>query len=226
MEKHVLRLFQLILMLLYISITCSTTSCDEGNCKRSVDIPLITKLDAPLKAELDITSLTDQLTALVKREVSKRLEDIIDRVRNDTLVNVQQIMQQQLEADRKVALTACGAVSGSDRVIRFPNMKMSVGIHSLSSFLSTGKLTAEHSGLYQLTVTIMTENSDKVFHITKNGFVIISGYSQHHDSNQRWHTSTITTAVEMDVGDFLYVLKGTISNVYANWSCITVIKVQ
>ncbi|VDI22857.1 Hypothetical predicted protein [Mytilus galloprovincialis] len=105
---------------------------------------------------------------------------------------------------------------------------MSVGIDSLSAFLSTGKFTAEHSGLNQLTVTIMTEDSDKTFNIKKNGVVIISGYSQHHDSNQKWHTSTMTTAVEMDVGDLLYELKGrtSISNVYPNWSCITILKVQ
>ncbi|CAC5409414.1 C1QL [Mytilus coruscus] len=192
----------------------------------------VTCNDAPLKAELDITTLTEQLeiTALVKREVDISLEtainDTIHRVRNENILTVTETMQKQIEARRKVALTACSAVSDIYRVIRFQSMKMSVGIQSLSSFLSTGKFTAEHSGLYQITVTIMTEDSGRYFDIKKNGATIISGYSQYHDSNQRWHTSTITTAVELDVGDQLYVFKGSISNVYANRSCITIIKVQ
>lgn len=44
-------------------------SCENDNCKATIDIPLITKLNAPVKAELDISGLTTQLKELTQNEV-------------------------------------------------------------------------------------------------------------------------------------------------------------
>lgn len=53
----------LTFVLFYISSNCK--------CESTIDIPLITKLDAPLKAELDITALTKQLKSLISEEIKR-----------------------------------------------------------------------------------------------------------------------------------------------------------
>ncbi|CAG2190465.1 unnamed protein product [Mytilus edulis] len=59
-------------------------SCENDNCTSAIDIPLITHLNAPLKAELDISILTEQLKELigheVKQAVSTAMKDIVEKL--------------------------------------------------------------------------------------------------------------------------------------------------
>ncbi|XP_076071307.1 uncharacterized protein LOC143042745 isoform X4 [Mytilus galloprovincialis] len=59
-------------------------SCENDNCTSTIDIPLITHLNAPLKAELDISILTEQLKELigheVKQAVSTAMKDIVENI--------------------------------------------------------------------------------------------------------------------------------------------------
>lgn len=60
------------------------TSCENDNCSNAIDVPLISKLNAPLKAELDISILTAQLKELIKHEVqvsvSKANKDLVENI--------------------------------------------------------------------------------------------------------------------------------------------------
>lgn len=74
----------LVLISIFLNGYASADSCENDNCSSSIDIPLISKLNAPLKAELDITSLTKQLRELirmvVKEAVSKETNDLVENV--------------------------------------------------------------------------------------------------------------------------------------------------
>lgn len=67
-------------------------SCENENCSNAVDIPLISKLNAPLKAELDISILTAQLKELighkVEASVSKIVKDLIRQEVKLTTANI------------------------------------------------------------------------------------------------------------------------------------------
>lgn len=72
-------------------------SCENDNCKAAIDRPLITKLNAPMKAELDISGLTTQLKELIGNEVEQAVsvamkdlaENIVDTRAESTLENLQ-----------------------------------------------------------------------------------------------------------------------------------------
>ncbi|XP_076071312.1 uncharacterized protein LOC143042745 isoform X8 [Mytilus galloprovincialis] len=72
-------------------------SCDNENCKSAIDISLVTKLNAPLKAELDISILTEQLKEQIGNEVQHAVsvamkdlaENIVDKRNQIALENLQ-----------------------------------------------------------------------------------------------------------------------------------------
>ncbi|CAC5383684.1 Fibrinogen-like protein 1,Fibrinogen-like protein A,Angiopoietin-4,Angiopoietin-related protein 6,Techylectin-5B,Angiopoietin-related protein 7,Ficolin-1-A,Angiopoietin-related protein 1,Ficolin-1-B,Ficolin-2,Ficolin-3,Ficolin-1,Fibrinogen C domain-containing protein 1 [Mytilus coruscus] len=74
----------LVLISIFLNGYASADSFENDNCSSSIDIPLISKLNAPLKAELDITSLTKELWELirmvVKEAVSKEMNDLVENV--------------------------------------------------------------------------------------------------------------------------------------------------
>lgn len=72
-------------------------SCENESCKSAIDLPLITKLNAPLKAELDISGLTTQLKELIRNEVKQAVsaamkdlaETIVDQRAQSAVENLQ-----------------------------------------------------------------------------------------------------------------------------------------
>ncbi|CAC5373778.1 Fibrinogen-like protein A,Ryncolin-4,Angiopoietin-related protein 7,Angiopoietin-related protein 1,Ficolin-3,Ficolin-1-B,Ficolin-2,Ryncolin-1,Tenascin-R,Fibrinogen-like protein 1,Tenascin-X,Fibrinogen C domain-containing protein 1-A,Tenascin-N,Ryncolin-3,Fibrinogen C domain-containing protein 1,Ryncolin-2,Techylectin-5B,Angiopoietin-related protein 2,Microfibril-associated glycoprotein 4,Ficolin-1-A,Ficolin-1,Fibrinogen C domain-containing protein 1-B,Angiopoietin-4 [Mytilus coruscus] len=74
----------LVLISIFLNGNARADSCENDNCSASIDIPLISKLNAPLKAELDITSLTKQLKELIQKEVkvavSIEMKDLLENI--------------------------------------------------------------------------------------------------------------------------------------------------
>ena len=70
---------------------CSAQSCEENDveCHGSLQVPLLSQYSAPLKADLDLSELTKQMTKLIKseikRSVSSILPGIVDSVIADKL---------------------------------------------------------------------------------------------------------------------------------------------
>ena len=56
------------------SVSCLEHGCHEDNCTNIVDIAIINKLRASLKAELDISTLNRHIIKLVKKEVEKECQ--------------------------------------------------------------------------------------------------------------------------------------------------------
>ncbi|CAC5381890.1 unnamed protein product [Mytilus coruscus] len=84
MELKMLHGYTLVLVSILLNGKARADSCENGNCSVSIDIPLISKLNAPLKAELDITSLTEQLKELIQKEVkvavSVEMKDLVENI--------------------------------------------------------------------------------------------------------------------------------------------------
>lgn len=90
-----LRVFAIVLLTLSIIANVCANACGHDNCETTIDIPLITKLNAPLKAELDITSLTSQLKELIGKEVKQAVSNAV----NDLVENITD-MRFQIAVDR------------------------------------------------------------------------------------------------------------------------------
>ncbi|XP_063416435.1 fibrinogen-like protein 1 [Mytilus trossulus] len=84
MEFKMLYVSTLIIISILLTGYSSDDSCENDNCSSSIDIPLVSKLNAPLKAELDISSLTKQLRAVIQKEVkvvvSKEMKNLVENI--------------------------------------------------------------------------------------------------------------------------------------------------
>ncbi|VDI21440.1 Hypothetical predicted protein [Mytilus galloprovincialis] len=97
MDFMVLHGCAIFIFLISLNERVIAISCENDNCKSAIDLPLITKLNAPLKAELDISSLTSQLKELIGNEVKKAVsvamkdlaETIVDKRAESVLENLQ-----------------------------------------------------------------------------------------------------------------------------------------
>ncbi|XP_071126641.1 collectin-11-like isoform X1 [Mytilus edulis] len=92
-----LRVSAIVLFTLFIIENVCSNTCGHDNCETAIDIPLITKLNAPLKAELDISSLTLQLKELVAKHVnqsvSKAVNDFVENILDKTVQTAVDILQ-------------------------------------------------------------------------------------------------------------------------------------
>ncbi|CAC5422859.1 unnamed protein product [Mytilus coruscus] len=74
----------IVIFTLFLLENVCANACGHDNCETTIDIPLITKFNAPLKAQLDITSLTAQLKEIigkeVKQAVSKAVNDLVENI--------------------------------------------------------------------------------------------------------------------------------------------------
>lgn len=97
MVFRMLHRWAIILFTISLKYNVLADSCGNNNLKAAIDIPLITTLNAPLKAELDISGLTTQLKELIGKEVKEAVsvamkdfaENIVDEKAKSTLENIQ-----------------------------------------------------------------------------------------------------------------------------------------
>ena len=57
----------------------------KGNTNHSVEIPLVSKLNAPLKAEMDISELTSQLKNIIEVKIKERVQSAITESVSDLI---------------------------------------------------------------------------------------------------------------------------------------------
>ncbi|OPL21579.1 hypothetical protein AM593_03697, partial [Mytilus galloprovincialis] len=86
-----------------IDNVCSN-ACGHDNCETAIDIPLITKLNAPLKAELDITSLTIQLKELIEKHVNQSVSKVVNDLVENILDKTEQTAVDRLQTSNSVAM--------------------------------------------------------------------------------------------------------------------------
>lgn len=75
-------------------------------------------------------------------------------------------------------LTSTTTTTGS--ILKFDNVRFSVGINDLAAFKSTGKFVCERKGLYMISSSIRSDSNDAHYYIYLNGNAIsytITGFT-------------------------------------------------
>ncbi|CAG2215511.1 COL10A [Mytilus edulis] len=105
-----------------------------------------------------------------------------------------------------IALTACTV---STKVINgavpFPKIYTSVGITNQATFLSTGKFVCDIPGLYYISSYIRTNQNEFVYYLMKNNVPISKSATTYWSGSIGYSTSVITTAVDIQSNDELYL---------------------
>ncbi|VDI69475.1 Hypothetical predicted protein [Mytilus galloprovincialis] len=261
-------------------------SCENDNCTSTIDIPLITHLNAPLKAELDISILTEQLKELIGHEVKQAVstamkdivENIVDKRARSAVENLQtfnnltistflqemedvtarksdlrtmeenlngrieQMKEKQnltesklsaVEAEferstKRVAMTAHPSTQGtiSNTIMKFDDVKYSVGITNLSSFKTTGKFTCEHEGLYLISASVTSYTSGAQYYIRLNGNDISYTYIGQHSGGYAF-TGAVTVTRKLNPNDQVWLYAAGSWYLYSGIpSKLTIIKIN
>ncbi|CAC5421362.1 unnamed protein product [Mytilus coruscus] len=261
-------------------------SCKNDNCTAAIDIPLVTKLNAPLKAELDISVLTIQLKELIVNEVEQAVsiamknlaENIVDKRTQSALENLQTFnnltistfqqemkdvtarkkdvltMQETLEAEikqmkeqqklielklsgveaevqkstKRVAMTAHPSLGRriSNTIMKFDDVKYSVGVSKLSTYMTTGKFACEHEGLYLISASVMSHTNSARYYIVLNGDNISQTYIGQ-QSGSTVFTGAVTVTRELNLHDKVWLYAEGSWYLYNGlFSKLTVIKIK
>ncbi|CAC5416510.1 unnamed protein product [Mytilus coruscus] len=108
----------------------------------------------------------------------------------------------------RVALTAHPSSGGTlHGILKFDNVKFSVGINNLPTYRSTGKFVVEKEGLYLIAVSIFSDANNAYFYIYLNGNRISEtriGYTSSPPSLMQ-HTGTVVVVRQLLLNDSLWV---------------------
>lgn len=131
-----------------------------------------------------------------------------------------------------MALTACLSERGSKPsgfVLKFDDISTQTGINNISSFRSTGKFTCESEGLYLISSWVESGTSFARFGVYRNNFLLANAYITYTDRGSVViGTGTAVIAVELQVGDLVYVKTKTnmIPYISSKDSCLTIAKLK
>ncbi|CAC5422870.1 unnamed protein product [Mytilus coruscus] len=70
----------IVLFILFLIENVCSNTCGHDNCETTIDIPLKSKLNEPLEAELDISSITTRLKEIIRKEVKKAVNDLVENI--------------------------------------------------------------------------------------------------------------------------------------------------
>ncbi|CAG2237429.1 unnamed protein product [Mytilus edulis] len=137
------------------------------------------------------------------------------------------VMQTQINKNsERVAMTAHPSHAGtiSNTIMKFDDVKFSVGVTNLATYKSTGKFTCEQEGLYIISASVMTKTSGAHYYIRLNGIYISDTYI----SGQSFvHTGTATVTRKLKPNDQVWLYA------YGSWylysglySKFTIIKIK
>lgn len=129
-------------------------------------------------------------------------------------------------------MTACLSDSGAKPrgfVLKFDDISTQTGINNLSSFRNTGKFTCESEGLYLISSWVESNTDYARFGVYRNNFLLANAYITYTDSGSVVvGTGTAVIAVELQVGDLVYVKTEYNMLPYINSkdSCLTIAKLK
>lgn len=90
-------------LLLFLPL-CFGQKCPEDDCLNFLDIPVMSKLEAPLKAELDISLLINQLRRQLKNALTASLTETVPET-IQTMLNERMVMVNQSNSKFSTAVT-------------------------------------------------------------------------------------------------------------------------
>ncbi|VDI79888.1 Hypothetical predicted protein [Mytilus galloprovincialis] len=127
---------------------------------------------------------------------------------------------------RKVAIEACLADYQNQPpgyIVKFGNVKISIGISGISSFTSSGKFKCEYEGLYIVSVCLTALNSVESHGIYLNGNEYTSIYESDKAS---YHRGCNTVVINLHVNDMLWVQLIRHMSINTANSCIAIVMIK
>ena len=128
-----------------------------------------------------------------------------------------------------MALSSCsnGETILDGTIAKFPTTRTVYGISDINGFRTSGKFVCEVSGVYLFSVHIMSESDNAVYIMFKSNMVLSNVYVIFtSDTGLHYNTGTGVMAVQLNIGDTLYVKAHTNMHIYGTWSCMTIIKIR
>ncbi|CAC5421369.1 unnamed protein product [Mytilus coruscus] len=135
------------------------------------------------------------------------------------------LLQQQIEENaEQVALLAFNQQPLVTGIIKFNDVKYSVGFNNLATFTNTGKIVCEKSGLYMITVSIISSTTASQFNIVLNSKMITG--NRFVDGVQ-WHTGTSGMVLQLHTGDNIWVETDKVLSVSGrSYNSFSIIKIK
>ncbi|XP_071181351.1 myosin-11-like [Mytilus edulis] len=140
-------------------------------------------------------------------------------------------LQKQIDDSTDLVVMTAQPVSASTKrgIIRFDDVKFSIGINDLSSYKSTGKFTCETGGIYLISASIMSQTNDAYYHIILNGTTISAtniGYSSSSPLTMH-HTGSVVLARQLRPNDSVWVSSNGNNYMFGGMlSTFTIVKVK
>ncbi|VDH98354.1 Hypothetical predicted protein [Mytilus galloprovincialis] len=157
--------------------------------------------------------------AIITRMEAKEISD------NLTMSMVQKQINNNAE---RVAMTAHPSNSGTvaKTIMKFNDVKFSVGITNLVLYKTTGKFTCEHEGLYLISASVTSYTSNAYFFINLNGNHISYTYIGEHSSTYG-HTGAVTVTRKLNPNDQVWLYASGSWYLYSGLeSKLTIIKIK
>ncbi|CAG2187135.1 unnamed protein product [Mytilus edulis] len=144
------------------------------------------------------------LTTVFKNDVINQLTSI--QTNNNSSVSNLNSEIQATEMRNNLTVTHLeGSTIKAGNVIKFNEVKFSVGISNLSTYKSNGKFICETSGLYMISTSIATDTAgNPEYGIIHNG-TYISRTEIGQESSSAWRTGTSVVSRYLDVKDTIWV---------------------
>ena len=130
-----------------------------------------------------------------------------------------------------MALSSCSTgetIGSSATIAKFPATKTVYGISDINGFRTSGKFVCEVPGVYLFSVHIMSQSNDASYQMYKNNMILSYVYVIYtsQPSGSHYNTGTGVMAVQLNVGDTLYVKAYRNMHIVKSWSCMTIIKIR
>ncbi|XP_063448449.1 interaptin-like [Mytilus trossulus] len=157
-------------------------------------------------------------------EISMRLQET-DKRDNLKFSDLQKQMNDSTEPVFMTAHPTSG--TSSPGILKFDNVKFSVGMSNLSSYKSTGKYICEKAGLYLISASIHTNTNNGYFYMYLNGKQVSNTMISYNNNNPSLmqFTGTVLLALQLRANDSMWVYSS--ANVQSGlWSTLTILKVK
>ncbi|VDI63419.1 Hypothetical predicted protein [Mytilus galloprovincialis] len=181
------------------------------------------------------TSITDLHTSLkiFQNNQSTVFHEIESKMHDASLRDNQTFIQLQRQIDtstEQVSMTAHPSIGSTKYgIIKFDNVKFSIGINNLSTYKSTGKFICEKDGLYLISVSIFSFTNDASYQIYLNGKEISQtkiGYSAS-SSSRMDDTGTVVLAQQLHPNDSVWVNYPSSFYIFGGtWSTLMIVKIK
>lgn len=128
-----------------------------------------------------------------------------------------------------VAMTAhLSTDSSPSGILKFDDVKFSVGINNLTTYKNTGKFVCERKELYMISSTIMSEANGAHYVMYLNGIKLSDTYIGYSSSppSTMYHTGTAVLARQLLPNDSVWVQKSSYSVHGGFYSTLTIVKVK